>query len=201
MNPTNRYSRYYTYIKPVVNSQIVKTYGAYTLSVITMIIFIVFAIKPTVQTISALQKNLENSREVLQKVNQKVQNLQAGRQNFQNLGTNTHSKIPLALPTQVSLKSLIEPLELAANTNQASISALQIEPVAISQKDPDATSTTLDSIKFTFNTEGNFNNLLRVLQAIQVSGRLISIESVILNKAPDSSTILMSVTGKAYYLK
>lgn len=200
MTPTNRYSRYYTYIKPLVSSQVVKSYGVWTLSALTIIIFIIFAIKPTVETISALQQKLEISKQTLEKVNQKAQNLQQGRQNYEQLGPATITKINLAVPTQISLKSLIEPLEQAARVNQASISALQIEPVTISQKEQNQ-SLTLDKIKFTFNIEGSFTNLLKLLQQLQKSSRLISIDSIVLNKAPDSITILMSVTGHSYYLK
>lgn len=200
MTPTNRYSRYYTYIKPLISSQVVKSYGVWTFSALTIIIFVIFAIKPTVETISALQQKLEISKQTLEKVNQKVQNLQQGRQNYEQLGPVTITKINLAVPTQISLKSLIEPLEQAARANQASISALQIEPVTISQKEQNQ-SLTLDKIKFTFNIEGSFTNLLKLLQQLQKSSRLISIDSIVLNKAPDSITILMSVTGHSYYLK
>ncbi len=201
MTPTDRYSRYYTYIKPVINSGVVKQYGAWSLTIVTMIIFIIFAIKPTVETISVLQQKLENSNQTLTQVNQKLQNLQTGRKNYEALGANTLNKINLAVPTQISLNTLIQPLELAARANQASISALQVDPVIITQKDPNSNNFTLEKVQFTFNTEGSFTNIMRLLQDLEQSERLISIDSVVLNKAPDSSTILMSVVGKAYYLK
>ncbi len=201
MTPTDKYSRYYTYIKPVINSAVVKQYGAWSLTIITMIIFIIFAIKPTIETISVLQQKLENSKQTLIQVNQKLQNLQTGRKNYEALGANTLNKINLAVPTQISLNTLIQPLELAATVNQASISALQIDPVVITQKDPNSNNFTLEKVQFTFNTEGSFTNIMRLLQDLEQSERLISIDSVVLNKAPDSSTILMSVVGKAYYLK
>ncbi len=201
MTPTNRYSRYYTYIQPALRSPIVKKYGGYTLTVVTIIIFIVFAIKPTIETISVLQQKLENSKQTLLKVNQKTENLQLGRKNYQALGTDTINKINAAIPTQVSLKSLVEPLESAANINQASISALQVEPISITQKDTDGTNLALDKIVFTYNTEGSFLTLLKVLQLLQDSPRLTAIDSVVFTKAPDSKVLLMSISGKAYFLK
>ncbi|MDO8618493.1 MAG: hypothetical protein Q7R49_00950 [Candidatus Daviesbacteria bacterium] len=201
MTPTNRYSRYYTFIQPTLRLPIVKKYGAYTLTIITIVIFIIFAIKPTIETISVLQQKLANSEDILQKVNQKVQNLQSGRQNYSALGTNVIGKINTSIPLSVSLKSLVDPLETAANTNQASISALQVDPIVISERDPNSTSFNLSKIIFTFNTEGDFQTLLRVLKQIQNSPRLTEIDSIVFNKAADSKTLLMSVNGKAYYLK
>lgn len=200
MTPTNRYYRYYTHIQPTLRSPIIKKYGAYTLTIVTIAIFIIFAIKPTVETISVLQKKLTTSQETLTKVTQKVEGLQKGRQNYQSLGADVTTKINGAVPLQVALKTLVEPLENAATTNQASISALQIEPLVISDKDQNSTSFALNKISFTLNTEGSFQTLLAVLGQIQTSPRLISVDNVVLNKAPDSKILLMSVTGKAYYL-
>lgn len=201
MTQSNRYSRYYTYIQPTFRSKVVKKYGVYTLTIITMAIFIIFAIKPTIETISVLQQKLANSKEVLNKVNQKTQSLQQGRKNYSALGPDILNKINLAIPTEISLKTLVEPLEKVALVNQASISALQIEPIEIKQRDPNSTSYTLDQVDFTFNTEGSYSTLLKILEQLQANPRLILIESVVLNKVADSKTLLMSVSGKAYYLK
>lgn len=200
MTPANHYFRYYTYIQPALRSPIVKKYGGHTLTIATIIIFIIFAIKPTIETISVLRQKLEDSKQILFKVNQKTENLQLGRKNYQDLGTDTVNKINTAVPLQVSLRGLIEPLESAANINQASISALQIEPISINQKGTNSTYT-LDKIVFTFNTEGAFATLLKVLQQVQDSPRLIAIDSVIFTKAPNSKVLLMSINGKAYFLK
>ena len=46
----NRRFRYYTYIQPILRSPIIKSYGLHILTIFTMIIFIIFAIKPTAET-------------------------------------------------------------------------------------------------------------------------------------------------------
>ncbi len=196
-----RYSRYFTYIQPVLKSPIVKTYGTYTLTFFTMAIFIIFAIKPTIETIIVLQKKIEDSNLVLEKINKKSEDLSLGKQNYQALDPTIRQKINMAVPDTLSLKTLIQSLEQAANTNQASISALQVQPVTIESKDPNSVSTALGEIEFTFNIEGSYNTLLTVLKQIQSSTRLISIENLLFNKALDGNILLLSVTGKAYYLK
>ena len=75
MKSKSQYSRYFTYIRPFTKLPIVRTYGSATFTLVVMTIFIFYAIKPTVETILVLQKKLEDSTQVLEKVNQKANNL------------------------------------------------------------------------------------------------------------------------------
>lgn len=197
---TARGFRYYTYIKPILQNPIVKTYGTPTFTIFAIAVFIIFAIKPTLETISVLQKKLQDSDEILARVNKKTQDLSQGRQNYLAIDHTVKEKINTAVPNKLLLQSLVDSLEQAALTNQASISALQIQPVTVSEATNSATFK-LETIGFTFNAEGSFTNLIRVIEAIQESPRLILVDSLIFNKAVDSSTIVISVSGKAYYLR
>ena len=69
------YSRYFTYVKPLIRLPIVRTYGATVFTIFIITIFIFFAIKPTIETILVLQKKLENSTEVLEKLQKKSKDL------------------------------------------------------------------------------------------------------------------------------
>lgn len=194
------YSRYFTYIKPVTKLPIVKNYGPTLFSLLTIGILIFFAIKPTIETILVLQKKLADSDEILQKVTQKANNLSLGKQNYDNLDQTIKDKIAVAIPDATSLKSVIQSLEKAAKTNEASISALQIQPLTISTK-TDNQIGTITEVSFIFNTEGNYNNLITLLQDLKTSSRLISIDTLSLSKTGDGASLVMSLTGKAYYIK
>lgn len=199
MNP-HRYSRYFTYIQPLTKHPVVRTYGTAILTIITLAIFVVFAIKPTVETILVLQKKLEDQRKVLDKINQKAENLSRAKGNFQKLDNNIKSKIQTAIPNSVDLKTLTISLENIARLQQASISALQIQPLTITPSAP-LTSKDLGAVDFTFNIEGSYGSLIKILQDLQNNIRLISIDNLIINRVESSDNLLMSVSGKAYYLK
>ena len=194
------YSRYFTYIKPVIKSPIIKNYGPAIFSLLTMSILIFFAIRPTVETILVLQKKLADSNEVLQQATQKAENLSLGKKNYDNLDQNIKEKISAAIPDTVSLKSLVQTLEQTAKIHEASVSALQIQPLVVDTK-VDERMGTLSEIAFTFNTEGDYTNLIALLQDLKTSSRLISIENLSISKVIDSQTLIMSLSGKAYYLK
>lgn len=194
------YSRYFTYIKPVTKSPILKNYGPIIFTLLVGTILILFAIKPTIETILVLQKKLADSNKVLQKVTQKANDLSLARKNYDNLDQRIKDKVANYIPDTVSLKSVIQSLEQAAKVHDASISALQIQPLLIDTKTNDQVGS-ISEIAFTFNTEGDYQNLIALLQDLQVSNRLISLDSLSLSKVSEDKTLIMSLSGKAYYLK
>ncbi len=197
----NRRFRYYTYIQPILRSPIIKSYGLHILTIFTMIIFIIFAIKPTAETILVLQKKIENSQTVLQNINQKSENLTLAKNNYQSLDSQTRSKIQSLVPSQFDLKNLIQTLEETATANQATMSALQIQPFIIEGTLDSLQKKTLAEIEFTYNIEGTYPNLLKLLKQLQMSPRLISLKNLIINKSSGGNNLIMSISGKAYYLK
>lgn len=194
------YSRYFTYIKPVAKLPIVKNYGPTIFTLFAMTIFIFFAIKPTVETILVLQKKIDDSNQVLEKATQKVNSLSLGKKNYDSLGQNITQKISAAIPDTVSLRSLIQHLEQSAKAREASISALQIQPLIVNTK-VDQKLGSLSEISFTFNIEGSYANLIEVLQDLKRSSRLISIENLSLSKVAEGEGLIMSLSGKTYYIK
>lgn len=197
----SRYSRYFTHIQPLLKAPIVRSYGGIILNLITMSVFILFAIKPTVETILVLQKKLEDSNQVLAQITQKAENLSLAKKNYSEMNSTIKSKIQTAVPGQVSIKTLTASLENIALTNQASISALQIQPVTIQSIDNPTNAKKLKELSFTYNIEASYTNMVNILKELQKTVRIISVDNLILNKTESSSNLLMSVTGKAYYLE
>lgn len=201
MKPQSQvYSRYYTYIKPFAKLPVIKTYGSTIFTILIVIFFIFYAIKPTVETILVLQKQLVDSASVLEKVNQKAKILSAAKQNYNNLDPKLKSKLTNYIPDTVNLKSVILSLETTAKQHNASISAIQIQPLVM-ETNIGTGSGTLSEILFTFNTTGEYPNLISILQDLKKSNRLISIDHLSLSKVTDGTALIMSLSGKAYYIK
>lgn len=197
---TSQYSRYFTYIKPLTRIPIVKTYGSTIFTIIVVLIFIFFAIKPTVETILVLQKKLNDAEAILQKVTQKANDLSEGKQNYDNLDPAIKNGIQSSIPDSIAVRNLIQTLDQLTLTNQASISALQIQPFTL-QSDVNTQIGTLTEMQFTLNVEAVYAGIISFLQALQDSSRLITINTLSINKAAEGSNLIMSVSGKAYYLK
>ncbi len=199
-NSQSVYSRYFTYIKPVTRMPIVKTYGPIIFTIIITTIFIIFAIKPTVQTILVLQKKLADSTQVLKKITEKAENLSAGKQNYDQIDSAIKLKITAAIPDTAKLKSITQSLEQTALKYNASISALQIQSLEITPK-KEGEIGSLTEISFIFNTTGDYPNLMLLLQELKRSDRLISIDTVSLSRLAEEKGLIMSISGKTYYLK
>lgn len=194
------YSRYFTYIKPVTKLPIVKNYGSTIFSLLIIAILVYSAIKPTIETILILQKKIADANAVLQKVTQKANNLSQGKQNYDNLSQNIKDKISAAIPDSLTLKSISQTLEQTAKNHDASVSALQIQPLIVATKAEDKLGV-LTEIGFNFNAEGNYSNLTAFLQDLKTSNRLIYIDSLSLTKTSDGKSLVLSLSGKAFYLK
>jgi len=199
---STRYSRYFTYIRPIMRIPLVRNYGSTIFTLTVIIIFIFFAIKPTVETILVLQKKLENANQVLGQLEEKSHNLALGKQNLDRLSPQIKTKMSAFIPDTVSLRTIVQTLEQTSLSQNASVSALQIQPLMIQPKNSEALGE-MTEISFTFNTEGGYLNLSFILQQIlRSSNRLFSINSVNVRKIDDASSILlMSVVGKSYYIK
>lgn len=200
MKESNRYSRYFTYIKPVTRLPIIKTYGPTIFSLLTISVFVVFAIRPTIETIIILQKKLVDADKIVAQINEKADNLSKGRENYQLLSQNIKNKIRTSIPDNIDIKSLAQTLEVSAKTNEASISALQIQPLTL-ENTANENKNQLGEIAFIFNIEGSYSTLTSVLRDLKLSSRLISIDKLTFNKVTEGRNIIMSVNGKAYFLK
>ena len=199
-NTSLKYSRYFTYIQPLTRLPIIKNYGPYIFAFLTISVLTFFAIRPTLQTILVLQKELSNTEEILRKVEEKANNLSLAKKNYDEMDPNIKLEIFTVIPDTLNLKSLISALEETALAHEASVSALQIQPVVLNAKNTDHTGI-VSEVSFIFNTEGEYENLIGILQDLRRSSRLISIGNLSLSKSGGERTLIMSLSGKAYYLK
>lgn len=196
-----KYSRYYTYIKPIIENKLIRSSLPYIFSLVTIAILVVFAIRPTVSTILNLQTTIAAQQQTLAALNKKADDLTLARKNLEALGEDTRVKINTLVPQQANVTILTASLQNAAGKN-ASISALQIQPVTVIDNSIINSSARLSvsDIGFSYNTQGSFNQLLTILQNLNKSPRLMKIDSVVMSKIDGAPTTL-SISGKAYYLK
>lgn len=195
-----KYSRYYVYIKPVIANKYVRSFAPYIFSLLALIIFTVFAIRPTVLTIIELQKNIQDNQKILTILQKKSEDLTTGKRNLDNLDREIKNKISAKLPTNPAVTNLISSLQTSA-TNSASVSALQIQPVTIykSVADPD-TKLTLEELIFSFNTQGAYSQITTVIDNLSKASRYLNLTNVALSRLGEGG-VSLSVSGKGYYLK
>ena len=199
MNPY--YSRYYTFIKPIIRDKRVKTYAPLIFSLILSIIFAIFAIKPSLAAIASLQKSIAEKKEVLSKLETKANNLSEGRKNYQNLSDNGKQKLEKLIPNKTDISGLVNALTSLANENQASISGLQFQPTVLTGTPKVLVNNTkLDEVSFTLNITGTYQNTVSLLDALNFTSRLLILSSVTMNKQ-EGTALTRTINGKAFVLK
>ena len=196
-----KYSRYYIYIKPVIQNKIVKTYGSLVFSLITITIFALFAIKPTLSTIVGLEKSINEQEDVLAKLDTKALNLDQGRKNYLAIDSEIRTRLFSLLPDSTDLPKMITSIDLATTSNESSSSGLQFQPIELKANPKNLTKdSTLEKIEFTLNLQGSYNQLTTAFSALTKSDRLIEINSVNFNKQADGP-LIMSINANAYFFK
>jgi Tfp pilus assembly protein PilO len=199
MNP--KYSRYYTFIKPILDNKSVKNYSFLTFSIFTSIIFAVFAIQPTVKTIISLQKSINDQQEILKQADIKYKNILKGKANYNALSPQVQTNINTMVPNYPTLPILISDLYSLASVNEASISGLQFQPIELPQKiTTSQVAKEVKTLDFTVNIHGSYTHLADFLDTLGKLNHLISIDSASFIK-PADGTLFLTVNAKTYYLK
>lgn len=199
MNPKT--GRYFTYIRPIIHNKFAVTYSPLIFSLITIGIFSYYAIRPTIQTILSLQKSIDEQTSVLNRLQEKVGKLAEGKQNYENINPDVKEKLENLVPDNPSLPQIINSLSYIGEQSEASISGLQFQSVTLeNQKNIISKDAPVNQVDFTLNTQGSFANLMKFLTSIKRADRLITIKTINFAQPADGS-LIMSITGMAYYLK
>lgn len=192
-------SRYYTFVKPILTNQKVKNYANLAFSIFTTIIFSFFAIRPTISTIIGLQKSIDEEKQILVSLEQKLVSIEEGRLNLNNIPNSTTQKMRSLLPDSPTIPSFVSFLNTIAKNVDASISGLQIQPTTLTSAADPKLPQVEKEIEFTFNVQTTYQKLEYILEAMFSSPRLIKITSLNITKLQDSN-LATSISGRFYYL-
>jgi Tfp pilus assembly protein PilO len=196
-----QFSRYYTYIRPILKNKTVKTYSSLVFSLFMVVIFSLFAIKPTITTIVALQKSIDEQEKLLEQIQKKGQDLELGKKNYDQIDSDTKLMLLGLIPNSTSIPSLIDSLSSLASSFDASMSGVQIQPVEL-QGSPSRLSKQagLKEIEFTLSVQGSYIQLTDFLDALYRIDRLINIQTVAFSKQVDGG-LTMTVNARANFIK
>ena len=197
----SRYSRYYTFIKPITRNRYVRTYSSLSFSLIAIMIFVIFAIKPTISTILVLQKQIDNENQTLNSLTKKAQDLSNARDKLKAIDQDTKDKLDTLLPDQTDATTLSDSLTTLALSHNASVSGLQFQPIdLVGHPNKLSKSPSLKEINFTLNLTGGYSDLVATLKALVDSPRLVVLDSVNVTEAGDNS-LVMSINGRGFFLQ
>ncbi len=187
----------------------IKIYLELILSIVTIIIFSFFAIRPTVITIIALNKEIKTKEEISQKLKSKVKNLQA-------IGTLLQQKsadvmvIKEAVPENSSPDKLVNQLENISKNNSLNITNFSISDTVIYGIPPKSKKTReykslseeANELAFIFSATGSYQNIYNFLAQIEDMRRPIKIDTMTISSGSNEEDefIVITIAGRLPFL-
>ena len=180
------------------------------LSLITITIFSMFALRPTLLTISQLIKDNKAKQETINKMDQKIKNISIA----QNVYDQNIEKIPLieqAVPNTPTPENLLRQIEGIAYLDSVTIVGSTVNEVVLIGEEKKKSSKNeiknlpenVSTITFSVNVTGPYLSLYKFLIDIENSRRPFIISSININSSTKNQEpiIVMLITGQTPYIK
>lgn len=194
----------------------IKAYLEILLSLVTISIFAIFALRPTILTIAGLLKEIETKKETLAKMDEKISNLSRAQvlfdQEQQNVnllkGSVPTNPVPDVFARQIEGLSIRYSVPITKiSLDKATILGLQAAPPQTETKNkvpfPQGTSELLFSITFTVGIE-EYQSLTNLLSDLEKLRRPAKIDKLVMNasKEGNNTLLLLAIEGRIpYYQK
>ncbi|PIS13887.1 hypothetical protein COT65_01845 [Candidatus Shapirobacteria bacterium CG09_land_8_20_14_0_10_47_13] len=202
-----QYKRYFVDIGRIYRAnKKVRVYTEIILSLVAISFFLVFAIKPTLVTITELITTIKDQRLVVDQLQKKITALGAAQSEY-NLISGDLYLVDEALPKESQTAALVKQIEVVASQSGAALGSVKFDPVVLKEiaTGPKEISKIADQtakeINFTLTVAGDYPNLKEFLYRLNNLRRVITVETFSLKiKKAESQTLTLGVSGQAYYL-
>ncbi|MBI5449231.1 type 4a pilus biogenesis protein PilO [Candidatus Gottesmanbacteria bacterium] len=208
---TSQYRRYYQRLEEFTQKPNNRMYTTTIFSFLAISLFGWYAIRPTVQTILFLQREIKDNQVVSKKMEEKISALVEAQATYQKI----KPQIPLAssaLPQSPEVLSLVSQLRNLANATNASLSAVQIPTVPLLGQDasqsavPSRVSAGVGDFSITVTAVGPYTAVSEFLKGLISMRRILSIELMSLIPSRDGKSTLgnaniqLTLKLRTYYL-
>jgi len=205
---TSRYRQYYAKIEPLLNRADIRTYSGLILFFLTTSFFLAFAIKPTANTITSLNRQIVDGKVTDQKLQEKINALSAAQVEYNKVAPD----LPLinsVLPDNPAVVKFAKLVEGVASSAGVDILSLQFSPVDIYNKEAPATKETISTAvlnehNYTIVFSGPYKNLIVFQEYIRKVQRLTLSDKFTINKLSLGDTkaqLSLDMSGKIFSLK
>lgn len=180
------------------------------LSLTTITFFSVFALKPTLVTVSQLIKDNNEKQKIIKQMDQKIENVVTA----QKIYDQNNEKIPLieqSIPNLPTPENLLQQIEGVAYMNSVNVVSSSVDEIVLVGKDNKKTSDNrikdvpenVNYINFSISVTGSYLSLYNFLLNLENLRRPIIINSINLNssKGDQKEIILMLISGQTPYIK
>jgi len=195
----HRYQRYFTNLSHFYQTKKSRTYTGIILSLITVIFFIVFAIKPTLVTISQLIKQRKDQRSVVSALEKKITNLSQAQNEYLLVEPDLYL-LDQALPQEPQAPLLVKQIETLSRQSGVTIGRLRLSEITLQKTG--SSKTDKQFFTFNFSAFGDYSNLRNFLDSLSGLRRIVLVESFSFQKGTgENSNLSLNLTAKAWFLE
>ena len=209
------YTRYKDFFLNVVaaynNKPDLKIYLELVLSLITIVAFSVFAIRPTLLTIIQLTKEIADKEESVINLNQKIKDLQTANFLLQSR-TDDLILISQAVPDGPSPDIFIRQIEKIIKDSNLSIINFSISDVVYLGENKKTSKSDVsleelakgsDSLPFTISLTGNYQSIYNFLNVMENMRRPVKIDTLAINSntLDLENKLILNLSGRIPYIK
>ncbi len=206
-----RYKGFFLNILDVYNTKPnVRIYLELILSLGTIIVFALFAIKPTILTIIDINNEIKSKEVTIEKLDKKIADLQTVSGILQNQSENL-LLINQSVPSNAELEKLVSQLEKLALNNSVQISSISSSDLLIKGKNEKARKESdfnplpdnPNELPISFSATGDYQNLLSFLKSVEDLRRPIKFDTLIFNTSKsidDKKVLTLSISGRVPFL-
>lgn len=167
--PIIGYRFYGRNIRPYLEDSRKKSRTILGMTLFSLVVFGAFAIRPSLFTISRLNREVKKAREAKIFLDQKINNLSQAQVNYQ-LALNNLELVDKALPRDASVPAILETLALAAGRNNISLEEAKFGEVG--------GKAGLDTLSLTVRAVGELKNIQDFIAELENGVRQMDVQQV-----------------------
>jgi Tfp pilus assembly protein PilO len=179
------FKRYYKPLEPLITKPQNRVYTATILSFLVISLFLWYAVKPTVQTIITLRREIKDNREISKQMEEKISTLVQAQAAYQSISQQLYI-LSEAVPRDPNPVNALISVRNLAEISGVTVTSLQVPEVMLegataTQSGTPATASLPgdpQSVKFTMSVEGTYDNIKLFLSKLISMRRIITIQNL-----------------------
>ena len=189
--------REYLKLLPKLTDEKAQTYTMLAFTLAALSFFGIFAINPTLSTITELERKLADLKFVNQKYIDKKQSLTSLQYAYRSLSGDLHIVVN-AMPQKPEVPKLVAQMNGLLSRSRLQTTSLRTLGVEITSE-KQASGKKISSFTFTLEASGTYDDILSFVKSVTNTNRLIAIEAVSIEKDTKINALVLNLKGRGYF--
>lgn len=189
-------TKYLIALLPRLQEKRVQNFTTLALTLITFSVFAIFAISPTLGTITDLQKQISDNQFVNDQLQKKISALAVLQDNYTKLKPQLPA-VFAGIPTTPEIAIFLGQLQTVAEISNVTVERVQTLPVDLATSTP---QTKYSAYAFNIDVAGSHDSTITFLKNLTSLNRLISIEALSFGRTSRLAQLYdLNIRGDVYF--